>query len=187
MIQPLLAAALLAAQAAQAAPAEPPCITRQEAGDMAVTLLPHLIDAMAQRCGEHLGAQAFLRTGAAGLAARLRQDAVPRRQSAMRGIGKIGGAAFPTAAGSEAGVDFLAAILTAAAASNVTPASCPDIDAIVQSLAPLPADNIARLVGSTFALAMNAEPRERRHEDGDDEHESNGEEAAPAGPRLCPT
>lgn len=182
MIQPLLAAALLLTQAA--APAERPCITPQEAGDVAVSLLPFLIDAAAQRCGPHLGQQAFLRgTAAHDWSERLRRDSAPRRAAALSGISKVGGATPPEGANGDAAFDFVAQLLTAGLAQSITPDNCTQIDTIAQALSPLPTDNIARLIGAGAALAANAQARaEAASADNDADPEP---PAANDGPPIC--
>ena len=171
MIHPLAAAALLLAQAA---PAERPCITHEEAGDMAVSLLPYLIDAAAQRCRPHLGQDAFLTGGGAQWSERLRHDAAPRRESALRGIAKIGGITAPPGGG-EATFAFVAQMVTSGLTNNIRPEQCGQIDAIAQSLQPLPTDNIARLVGAGLSLAMTA----------NDDDENNEDEDGEDGPPIC--
>ncbi len=190
MIHQLVAAALLLVQAA---PAERPCITHEEAGDMAVSLLPFMLDAAAVRCRPHLTEGAFLLTGAADWSARLRRDSVPRRASALRGIGKMGGATAPEGAGGEAAFDFLAQLVTGGLTQSLQPETCPQIDTIAQSLAPLPTDNSAQLVGAVLTLALAATRTEG--EAGDNEasqagpeaaEDAEGAEDADDGPPICP-
>src|SRR5688572_30344322 len=175
MIHPMLAAALLLAQAAPAVPAAPNCITHEEAGDIAVSLLPFLVDAAAQRCRPHLAPGAFLLTGAGDWSARLRREATPRRASALRGMSKFAGAAAPAGAGGEAAFDFVAQMITAGLTGNLRPENCGQLDTIAQSLQPLPTENIARLVGATLAFAMTANPNDDDDDD-DDEDDDNGRE-----------
>ena len=182
MIHPVLAAALLLAQAAPAMPAAPACITHEEAGDMAVSLLPFLVEAAAQRCRPHLASGAFLLTGAADWSARLRREAAPRRASALRGMSKFGGVAAPGGAGGEAAFDFLAAMVTAGLTSNLRPENCGQLAAIAQSLQPLPTDNIARLVGASLALAMTA-----NRDGGEDDANDNDDDEEGGGPPICRT
>ena len=176
MIHPTLAAALLLAQAAPAAPAAPACITHEEAGDMAVSLLPFLIDAASQRCRPHLTSGAFLLTGAGDWSARLRREATPRRASALRGMSKFAGAVAPAGAGGEAAFDFVAQLITAGLTGNIRTENCGQLDTIAQSLQPLPTDNVARLVGATLALAMTANPNGDDDDDDDDDDDNNGRE-----------
>ena len=182
MIQHLVAAAMLLAQAA---PAERPCITHEEAADMAVSLLPFLIDAAAERCRPHLGAGAFLLTGAADWSARLRRDSVPRRASALRGIGKLGGAAPPGGASGDAAFDFVAQLVTGGLTQNIQPENCPQIDTIAQSLSPLPTDNIARLVGAGVALAMTANRNQAETEAEASREGPDPDQEGDPGPPIC--
>ena len=187
MIHPLLVSALLLTQAA---PAAKPCITPQEAGDMAVAMLPSLVDAAAQRCRPHLAANAFLLTGASTWTARLRQDAGPRRESALRGISLISGSSQPpSGADSEATFEFVAGLLSGVLMRDLDPASCDDVDAIARSLEPLPSDNIAHLVGATLSLAMAAESDDEDH-DPDHDHDADSDrddDDEDDGPPICRT
>lgn len=177
MIHHIAAAFMLLAQAA---PAEQPCITHEEAGDMAVSLLPFLIDAAAQRCRPHLGPGAFLLTGAGDWSARLRHDSAPRRASALRGISKMGGATPPPGAGGEAAFDFVAQLATGSLVGGIRPENCGQIDVIAQSLSPLPTDNIARLVGAGLALSMTA-----NDDDEDDDRDDEDDDHGGDGPPIC--
>ena len=173
----------------QAAPAERPCITNEEAGDMAVALLPYLLDAAAQRCRPHLGANAFLLTGAAAWSARLRRDSVPRRASALRGISKMGGgAAPPSGAEGDAAFDFVAQLVTGGLTGSLRPEHCGQIDTIAQALSPLPTENIARLVGALAAIAVTANRanEDDDRDDRDDDNDSDDDEEGGDGPPICP-
>ena len=153
-------AAAFALLLAQAAPAEPPCITNEEAGDMAVALLPFLLDAATAKCRPHLAAGAFLLTGAADWGARLRREGAPRRASALRGIGKMGAVAPPPGAASDATFEFVAQLTSAGLTNGIRPENCPQLDTLARSLSPLPTANIASIVGAGVALAMTANQEE---------------------------
>ena len=86
MIHYVLAAALIATQSA--GPAKP-CLTRQEAGDIALTATSIGIAALAERCRPHVGATAFLNTGASAMLARLQAAAEPRRASAIAAFARM--------------------------------------------------------------------------------------------------
>ena len=188
MIHPTLAAALLLAQAATTAPPAPAvtaCITHEEAGDMAVSLLPFLIDAAAQRCRPHLASGAFLLTGAGDWSARLRREAAPRRASALRGMGKFAGAMAPAGASGDAAFDFVAQLVTAGLTANIRPENCGQLDTIAQSLQPLPTDNIARLVGATLAIAMTANANDDSDDDDDDDEDGEAGANGAAESPIC--
>lgn len=185
MINALLVSALLLTQAA---PAAKPCITPQEAGDMAVAVLPSLVDAATQRCRPHLAANAFLLTGASTWTARLRQDAGPRRESALRGISLISGnSQAPAGVESEATFEFVAGLLSGVLMRDLDPASCGDVDAIARSLEPLPADNIAQLVGATLSLAMAADSDEEDSHPHDRDNDPDDDDDEDDGPPICRT
>ena len=169
MIQPILIAALLATQAAAS---ERPCVTREEAGNLALALLPHLIRTVGERCRPHLGADAFLATSGEALAERLRQDAGPRREMALRAIAKIGGVDAPADGGGDAVFDFMAQMVVGGMVGSVRPETCGDVDTLIAALEPLPAQNIADLTGAILSLARVGEREE-------------GEEEGSGGPPIC--
>lgn len=148
----ILAAALLLAQAAPAA--EPPCITPEEAGAMAVTLLPSMVDSVTRRCETELGAGAFLGHAAADeWSARLRRDAGPMRPLALQGIGKFGGGnTLPAGMNPDLLISFMSEMVANLLANDLPAESCADLDAIARSIAPLPARNLADLVGASARL-----------------------------------
>ena len=182
MIHQLAAAALLLVQAP---PAERPCITHQEAADMAVALLPFLVDAATLRCRGRLAPDAFLNSGAAEWSARLRQDGAARRDSAFRGIAKLGGAAPPSGAGGETAFQFVAQMMTAGLTARIRPEDCEQVDTIARSLAPLPTDNLANLIVAGLDLGMSRNAAANEEEEADDPDPDAGEEWA--GPPICRT
>ena len=183
MINPLLLSALLLAQAA---PAEQPCITPQEAGDMAVALLPSMVEAVATRCRPHLAAEAFLLTGANPWIERLRRDGASRRASALRGIGLISGGAAPPSEANEATFDFVAQMFAGVLTRELKAEYCGDIDTIARSLAPLPPDNIAQLVGASLSLAMVTQADDEDDEDDEDEGDNDSDDDdEDDGPPIC--
>lgn len=193
MINHAVAAALLLSQAAP--PAERPCVTPQEAGDMAVAMLPYLVDAAAQHCRPHVAGDAFLVTGASAWSERLRRDGAPRRASALAGIGKIGGAQVPQGEGGEAAFQFFAQMMSLGLSASIRPESCGQVDAIARSLEPLPTENIATLVGATLTLAMANANRVDDDADADADVDSDadpedgaaaGTEGDRGGPPICP-
>ena len=187
MLQPLVAAALLFGQAG----ASPPdCITRQEATDMTVAFLPHLVDAVSRRCRSHLQSDAFLVSRSEEWIEQLRREAAPRRESALRGFAKFGGGdmpAPPEGAGAEVTFEFMASMATGAIIQAIAPESCDDMDILTESLRPLPPENVGRIVAATLSLAQ-------MRQDQDDEESTAGEAAsgdrdpaAPVRPAICPT
>ncbi len=200
MLQPLVAAALLFGQAT-AAP--PDCITRQEASDMTVAFLPHLVDAVSRRCRPHLQPTSFLAGRGDEWIAQLRREAAPRRESALRALAKMGGGggmpAPPEGASAEATFEFMAGMATGAIMLAIQPQSCADIDILAESLRPLPPENVGRIVATTLSLAKVGQERgdDDDDDDDDDEDEDADEErdedtedregpAERSGPTICP-
>lgn len=200
MFQPLIAAALIAGQAAQAAqPAGAPstCVTREEARDMAIAFLPLLVTAVAQRCRPHLAATSFLAGRSDAWIEQLRREAAPRRASALRGLAKATAMEAPAGMGGEAAFDFIGAIATAGVVGSITPEACPDIDAIAEAAAPLPPENVGRIVASTLSLATSGQPvqtpQAAEAEGGAEGDEAEAEAEAGEGerrrpsPMICPS
>jgi hypothetical protein len=183
MIHHLAVAAVLAAQAA---PAERPCITHQEAADMAVALLPFLVAAAAQRCRGELAPDAFLNSGAAAWSARLRQDGAPRRDSALRGLAKLGGAAPPPGVDGDVAFQFVAQMMAASMTSNIQPENCAQADTIARSLEPLPTANVASLIVAGLDLAMTTREAAADDEERTSEEDSEDREDA-SSPPICRT
>lgn len=98
MIHYILAAALIAGQAT-AAPER--CLTREEAGDIALTAVPIALGALTERCRAHVPATAFLNTGAPEMLARLRAAAEPRRASAFAAFARMSRPTTPPATDGE--------------------------------------------------------------------------------------
>ncbi len=86
MIHSILIAALLAGQAATAPPR---CLTRQEAGDIALNAAAIGLGVLAERCRPHVGPTAFLNSGAQAMLTRLREAAEPRRNSAFAAFARM--------------------------------------------------------------------------------------------------
>ena len=197
MLQPLVAAALLFGQAS-AAPTN--CITRQEAADMTVAFLPHLVDAVSRRCRPHLQPTSFLVGRGDDWIAQLRREAAPRRESALRALAKMGSGggmpAPPEGASAEATFEFMAGMATGAIMLAIQPQSCADIDILAESLRPLPSENVGRIVATTLSLAKVGQERDDDDDDDDGDEDSDEESNEPAedregpaerrGPTICP-
>lgn len=197
MIHATIAAALLVAQAA---PAPAPCLTREEVGDMAITLAPRLFGAVADRCRAHVGPGAFFNSGWEAYRLRLEAEAGPRRASAMQAFEKMSAAGAPLDSAQQgAAMEMMGAMLTVAVASGLPTETCADADRMMGALAPLPVANLGVLISSTFALASVSEnqrperaaaPEEGQDRDAaDDDPDSDDGEAAsrPGGPpTICP-
>ena len=188
MLQPLVAAALLFGQASTA---PPNCITRQEAADMTVAFLPHLVDAVSRRCRPHLQPTAFLAGRGDAWLEQLRREAAPRRESALRAFAKLGRGPMPAppeGASAEVTFEFMATMATGAIMMAIQPESCADIDILTESLRPLPPENVGRIVAATLSLAKVGQDQDDDDDDEDDEAGGGGREREVERPRptLCP-
>jgi hypothetical protein len=158
MIQPIAIAALLLAQgAAPPAPAAPPpCLQREGVRDAFMVLAPHLVQAVANKCKAHLPATAFLNMRGTDLVARMKTDAAGRAPSAAGAIRAVAGDKVPEAADPEALVT-LGGLFGMAIASEMKPESCGEMSNLVESLAPLPTENIGRAIVSVLILSKFGE------------------------------
>ena len=119
MINAIVIAALMASPVA-AAPER--CLTRQEAGDIALTAASIGLGALAERCRPHVGKSAFLNGGAGAMLTRMRAAAEPRRNSAFAAFARMSRPSPATAAeggeASGAGAEAGAADAETASAGN---------------------------------------------------------------------
>ena len=95
MINAVVVASLLASQAS-AAPR--PCLTREEAGDIALNAAFIGLNAVTARCRSHVSAAAFLNRGAEAMLDRLKAAAEPRCRSAFLAFSRMYPPALPAAA-----------------------------------------------------------------------------------------
>ena len=159
MIQPVAIAALLLAQgAAPAAPAAaPPCLQREGVRDAFMVLAPPVIEAVANKCKAHLPASAFLSARGAALVARMKADAAGRAPSAAGAIRAVAGDKVPEVSDPEALVTLGGVFGGLAVAEGVKPESCGEMSNLLESLAPLPTENIGRAIVSVLILSKFGE------------------------------
>lgn len=150
MITKLAALALVSAQA-QAAPEAPSCIPRAQAGEMAVVLIPSLIDNAARRCAGTLPQGAFLGTRSAAMTARLRAETAPFRDRAVGQILALTGQAVAPAAGTSN--EQMIELVTASMAGALGTERCASANDLVESLSPLPARNLGQMFGVLIGIA----------------------------------
>jgi putative NIF3 family GTP cyclohydrolase 1 type 2 len=148
MIDKLAAAALLLG--AQGAATQPECLPRAQAAQMAVSLVPALIESAARACAAHLPAGAFLGSGSQALAERLGADTAAVRANAVAMIlGLTGQAPAP-------GLDQGMMIRTFAdgLTEGLDAAQCRGASEMLEAMAPLPTANIAQAVSAALGVAM---------------------------------
>lgn len=137
--------------AGQTIAAEQACIPRTQAAEMAVSLVPALIDAATGTCAEHLPAGAFLGTGSRALAERLSADTVAVRANAVSMILELTGQGA-LAPGQDQ--ELMIRTFASGIAGALDPAQCRGASEMIEALAPLPTANIAQAVSAALGIAM---------------------------------
>lgn len=150
------AVALLFAQANAAPPR--PCLTTAELGDLAVVVLPDVLDGFARSCSAHLPETAFLRSGASAFMERLRAGGEARRGPALAALGRVAPPNLRAQVGTQAGLKMMAGMLSGQMSSRLNPKTCGELSRFTESVAPLPAENVAMMFSSLagFFMAMRA-------------------------------
>ena len=162
---------------AQTAPAatQRPCITQQEAGAMAAVALPELVEAFAQRCSQHLPETAYLKTQGTELVQRWRSEAAPQREAAFAGMARMAPPARPAtppaedeagtapapaanAPSPEVGMRAMIGGLAGGMSTRLNPTTCAELSRFVESLAPLPATNVAQMFSAAIGFGMAMMP-----------------------------
>lgn len=156
MLKLLALSALLAAQPATTPAAAPACLPKEKVGDVAMVLAPFVVDALTRHCTPHLPPQAFLATGGAALSQRLRTDSADRTGSAAETLQRIMGAGMPPMKDQQALLQVFGEMGTGLMVRNLQPANCPEVSAMVESVAPLPTRNLGIFV-SSFAGIVGRE------------------------------
>jgi hypothetical protein len=142
---------------AAAAPKEN-CISEAEGAAIMAVLMPDLISGLGDKCGAHLPAGAYLLLSGKALAGRYKVLADQRWPTAKLAFGRMAGNPemadklpdefFRPMLGSMVGSELI---------KGVTPQDCPSANRIVASLAPLPPENVALLIGAIITLADKGE------------------------------
>jgi hypothetical protein len=157
MISNMTAAALLLVQAVPAQPQS--CVATRDVGDMAIVVAPHLIDALAARCGQFAGSAPFVGSDAGReLASRFRAEAGTTSAGAIRAIQGLAGANFPANVPEPLVLAFVGPVV-ADQVKVLSAEQCRAADRMIAALAPLPAANVAEFIGALVTLAP---PENRR-------------------------
>lgn len=148
----MMGAALLSGQPAQAPPAPRPCVTHQQLADMTVIAAPYLIEGIGRRCQQHLEPGSFIRAEGPALVQRFRTEAPQRMPSAMTGFSRFGGMDLPPEVTPEVMTALIRAGVEQQLLANVTSQTCRNANELVRALAPLPPENVGRMISSLLAL-----------------------------------
>jgi hypothetical protein len=139
--------ALLAAQGAQAA--EPvKCLTRAQVNDATLFLLPSVLDALAAKCRPSLPANAYMLNGAQALSKAVAATGGSHWQGAMSILSQYAGdKKLPLERLSpEAARLMIRVVLADDVLKPLRPVDCVRINEGLDILAPLPPENIGRMV-----------------------------------------
>ena len=175
------AAAILSAQAQPAAPA---CVTREQAADLVLVQLPDAVTTVSQQCTASLPADAFLRSGVTGWVERLRAEGGARRASALAGFTALTAGRLPQGITPDLAMSGMSSMFLGQALSGrMNPAACAEASRLLEAFSALPPANVATMVsaGLGLAMAMRGAPAPAPA--------AGGAPAAPAAPRnfgpLC--
>jgi hypothetical protein len=130
----------------------PPCVTRQEAGNLLMLAAPAMIETAARKCGTSLPAGAFLSSNGERLAQRLRSEAPVDAVAVAAALAKFSGKQMPSGVSAETMQGLVRDVVAFEFAKDINPEDCGTIDEIVGALAPLPARNLGTLVIALLAL-----------------------------------
>ena len=157
-----LAALALALRPGIAHAAEAPCLTPREFTSLATYALPSVITGVSNRCGASLPANAFLRTGAAGLASRygtVRQSVWPDAKQVFL---KVSSATSPQAAELFKALPdpqlqlMTDGLIEGLIAQRVPTDRCGTMDRLLDLLSPLPPESTAEIIGLAAGLGSRA-------------------------------
>jgi len=151
MIKPLTAGALIFFSVQTASAQTARCIPRAAAAEMAVSLVPALIDSAAAACAPHLPPGAYLGGGSRALAERLRADTAAVRPAAVAMVLSLTGQ--PEAAPG-ADQDLMVQTLVEGFTASLDPAQCRGTSEMLEALSPLPTANVSRAVAAALGVAL---------------------------------
>jgi hypothetical protein len=153
-----LAAAVLAMPAtAIAQAAEKPCIEPAEAQALLTFMLPGAFDALSDQCRTALPADAVLSRSGKLLAARYRPEADAAWPMAKQAFGKMSDAAILKLLDDATLKKLVSAGIAGELPKQVKTKDCGTVDRFVAALEPLPARNVAMLLGALIEVGSRAD------------------------------
>lgn len=148
LVRAALAASLIAASTASAAqPTAAPCLQPREAEDLVLFVLPSLVEALGRKCSPLLPASATLTRSGTALASRYRPDSNAAWPRAKMAFTKISGGDSLTFLSDELNRKIIEEASSAAIVADFKAKDCTMVDRFMGALEPLPARNVAQLVG----------------------------------------
>ncbi|HEX8655554.1 MAG TPA: hypothetical protein VF693_10070 [Allosphingosinicella sp.] len=149
MIKSIAAAVLLLAGQGPAAAEQ--CLPRARAGQLAVALLPSLIDAADRLCARHLPPNSYLGNGSRALSQRLRAETAGDRTAAAEAMLGLTGQDPST---QRQDPDTMIDVMSAGLAASLDAAQCRGASEMLEALAPLPTPNIAQAFSAALGVAV---------------------------------
>lgn len=144
--------ALVAVPSAALAEAPPTCLTQAETAAMIGYVLPDLVAGVRDKCKATLPATSFLSSRSADLEASYRSAAdILWPQARIAFVKMVGEDEVMKKLPDSALRPFLTAAFATTITEDVKPKDCVTADGLVEALAPLPAENLARLIGLIIA------------------------------------
>lgn len=132
------------------------CVTEAEGSAIFAAMLPELIDGLRDKCSAHLSADAYLPKNADALIARYRLLADQRWPVAKIAFGRmVGQEEMTDKLPDEFFRPMLGAMIGSELVKDIKSQDCGGADRIVESLSPLPPENVAVLIGAIVVLAGN--------------------------------
>ena len=128
------------------------CLTHAETTAMIGYALPDLLGGLREKCKAALPAGAFLTSRSGEVEARYRAQSDTLWPEAKSALAKmVGDDATLRKMPDTAVRPFLTAAFATAITDDIKPKDCPTADGVVEMLAPLPPQNLARLIGIILA------------------------------------
>jgi hypothetical protein len=149
----IIAALALVGTSSAAAAAPPACLTRAQVTDVTLFALPSVLDAVAVKCRPSLPGNAYLLNGGHALSERLAASSAQHWQGAVTVLQSFGDKKIPTGIGPDTARALVRDIMASEMLKKTTPADCARINEGAELLAPLPPENIGRLMALLLAVA----------------------------------
>jgi hypothetical protein len=130
------------------------CVSEAEATAVFAAVMPDIIDGLRDKCAAHLPANAYIVRNADDLVARYKILADQRWPEAKLAFGKIAG---DVEMGKKMPDEFfrplIGSVIGAKMFEEISPGDCSGASRVVESLAPLPAENVSMLIGAVLTMA----------------------------------
>lgn len=129
------------------------CVTEAEAAAVFAAMMPDMIDGLRDQCQAHLPGDSYLVRNADTLISRYKIQADQRWPAAKLAFGKIAGEEEMTQKMPDQFLrPLIGTMVGAELFKDVKPADCTGASKIVESLAPLPPENVSMLIGAVLAM-----------------------------------